>query len=685
MSNIGRQSPSASNFREKGGTSVVSSRNSNKSQTVSSNTPGPALTKVDYTCPLCMEEMDETDKKFYPCKCRYQICLWCFYHVRDQLDNKCPACRQQYENSLTNRPCDREIEPISKDEGFNWCGNTVSRITNNESNKLQNDNHDTIDHLGKSDDISNLEDMRIIQRNLVYVVGLSYSIAKREILSCENSFGKYGKILNMRILPNNNDTCSAFITYYDELSATKAIKNINGKKMFGQNIIRCSFGTNKYCNSFIRNSVCNNPNCAYVHEIVNPNDCISKSELINFHSSNKFALKPLRELKQNAKNGHEIYNKDRRAIKSKGRRPYSNTNNQNYNSTDKNEDEIRELNEQEVNNKQNDSQEPIEALSNDQNTSTSQETLEECKISQNNHETQSIHEQEQVHSVNEEPTYEYKRENIIGEDNRIDNRKIKGIEEDEKIQTNSNTKGGIQIDTNIESFSSINFGSNNLQKAGNGCPIGMHENLQNITQTIPNSIYYYPTPNINQEKEEKPMNLEFHRNNNSHMHEIHMQKFPHPSIISNHQLDSYIQFNQAQIQNQLYAINGAIPQKLVECNDNINPENDLFELEIKNNIEKMIEETCEGPIHMQDRQNPLISLNSLENGQHFHSFFSNQLGQNCASNNRKTFSDVQAGIIQGIQNRDITEQINVGNSSLESGINILRAMMPHANITIQGQ
>ncbi|KAH8581979.1 Not4hp Mot2p [Cryptosporidium sp. chipmunk genotype I] len=700
MSTLGRQGPTVSNFKEKGGISVAMNRNSNKTQTMNNNTSGPDLTKVDYTCPLCMEEMDETDRKFFPCKCRYQICLWCFYHVRDQLDNKCPACRQQYENSLTSKSCDREIEPLSKDEAFNWCGNTVSRTTNNETSKAQSDNDNNIDHLGRSNDTSNLEDMRIIQRNLVYVVGLSYSVAKREILSCENSFGKYGKILNMRILPNNNDTCSAFITYYDELSATKAIKNINGKKMFGQNIIRCSFGTNKYCNSFIRNSVCNNPNCAYVHEIVDSNDCISKSELINFHSSNKFALKPLRELKQNAKNGQEIYRKDKKPIKSKGRKPYSNTNNQNYNCTERNEDEIRELNEEE-NEGLHDSHKPIEMPTNhqciptnqDSSISENQETLEECKTSQNSLETYSIHEQghaifqelKEAHLPNKEPTYECGGENFVGEDNRIENREFEEIKDYERVQANSNIKGGIQIDTNIESFNSINFGSNNLQKSGSCYPIGIHENFQGITQTMPSNIYYFPARNINQEKEEKSLNLEFPRKNSSPMHEIHMQKFSHPSLISNRHLDNHIQLGHAQIQSHLYTINGAIPQKPIEYIDHINQDNDLLELEIKNNIEKMIEETCEGSSHIQERQTPLIGLNSLENGQPFHSIFSNQLGQNCASNNRRTFSDVHAGIIQGIQNRDIREQINVANSSLESGINILRAMMPHANITIQGQ
>ncbi|CAI7782532.1 unnamed protein product, partial [Closterium sp. NIES-54] len=56
---------------------------------------------TDYTCPLCMEEMDSTDRKFQPCQCGYQICLWCWHHImemanKDHLEPRCPACRSPY-------------------------------------------------------------------------------------------------------------------------------------------------------------------------------------------------------------------------------------------------------------------------------------------------------------------------------------------------------------------------------------------------------------------------------------------------------------------------------------------------------------------------------------------------------------------------------------------------------------
>ena len=47
-------------------------------------------------CPLCMEELDITDRNFRPCKCGYQICLGCLHKMRESSAFRCPACRAPY-------------------------------------------------------------------------------------------------------------------------------------------------------------------------------------------------------------------------------------------------------------------------------------------------------------------------------------------------------------------------------------------------------------------------------------------------------------------------------------------------------------------------------------------------------------------------------------------------------------
>ncbi len=50
----------------------------------------------DCDCPICTEPFDDTDKLFFPCKCGFQICLWCFDKVKAS-DGRCPACRAEYD------------------------------------------------------------------------------------------------------------------------------------------------------------------------------------------------------------------------------------------------------------------------------------------------------------------------------------------------------------------------------------------------------------------------------------------------------------------------------------------------------------------------------------------------------------------------------------------------------------
>jgi hypothetical protein len=51
---------------------------------------------IDADCPLCCEPFDDTDLAFTPCRCGYKVCLWCYHRLKDDIDGKCPGCRQRY-------------------------------------------------------------------------------------------------------------------------------------------------------------------------------------------------------------------------------------------------------------------------------------------------------------------------------------------------------------------------------------------------------------------------------------------------------------------------------------------------------------------------------------------------------------------------------------------------------------
>ncbi|KAG2448503.1 hypothetical protein HYH02_006394 [Chlamydomonas schloesseri] len=48
------------------------------------------------TCPLCVEDLDETDMSFQPCPCGYRMCLFCFEKLKLHCNSVCPNCRRGF-------------------------------------------------------------------------------------------------------------------------------------------------------------------------------------------------------------------------------------------------------------------------------------------------------------------------------------------------------------------------------------------------------------------------------------------------------------------------------------------------------------------------------------------------------------------------------------------------------------
>jgi CCR4-NOT transcription complex subunit 4 len=138
-----------------------------------------------------------------------------------------------------------------------------------------------------------LSSYRIVQRNLVYVIGLSSQLATEEvicvyqILRSDPYFGQYGKIVKTVVntdKPFNprgqtKPTFSAYITYSNDKEASLAILAAGGVSLH-DNVIRTSYGTTKYCTFYIRDQTCTNPDCLYLHSKAQSSDIISK---VAFH------------------------------------------------------------------------------------------------------------------------------------------------------------------------------------------------------------------------------------------------------------------------------------------------------------------------------------------------------------------------------------------------------------------
>lgn len=243
----------------------------------------PQLTTMsdqgEKTCPLCAEEMDLTDQQLKPCKCGYEICVWCWHHImdmaeKDDTEGRCPACRVPYDKE--------KIVGTAEN-----CGRLVAEI--NTERKMKSQKAKT--NKASSEGRKQLSSVRVIQRNLVYIVGLPLTLADEDLLQHKEYFGQYGNVLKVSMsrtaagviqqFPNN--TCSVYITYAKEDEAIRCIQSVHGYVLEGRSLKAC-FGTTKYCHAWLRNVPCSNPDCLYLHEIGSQEDSFTKDEIISAYT-----------------------------------------------------------------------------------------------------------------------------------------------------------------------------------------------------------------------------------------------------------------------------------------------------------------------------------------------------------------------------------------------------------------
>ncbi|XVF68631.1 hypothetical protein PTKIN_Ptkin11bG0017000 [Pterospermum kingtungense] len=229
------------------------------------------------TCPLCAEDMDLTDQQLKPCKCGYEICVWCWHQImemaeKDDTEGKCPACRSAYDKERIvgmAANCERMVAEISLEKKMK---SQKAKAKSSEGRKQ-------------------LSSVRVIQRNLVYIVGLPLNLADEDLLQRREYFGQYGKVLKVSMsrtaagaiqqFPNN--TCSVYITYSKEEEAIRCIQSVHAFVLECRPLKAC-FGTTKYCHAWLRNAPCSNPDCLYLHEIGSQEDSFTKDEIISAYT-----------------------------------------------------------------------------------------------------------------------------------------------------------------------------------------------------------------------------------------------------------------------------------------------------------------------------------------------------------------------------------------------------------------
>ncbi|KAJ7090331.1 hypothetical protein B0H15DRAFT_838159 [Mycena belliarum] len=223
----------------------------------------------DAECPLCLEEMDISDLNFKPCVCGYQICRFCWHHIKENLNKRCPACRRVYTDEGV------EFKPIATQDH--------KRLT--QQKKQRERERKELDTLGRR----HLANVRVVQRNVVYVVGIGPRFAKEELIPTLRSneyFGQYGKITKILLVKRTPSGGGApvvglYITYHRREDAARAISAVDGTASpgGGRDIMRASHGTTKYCMSFLRGVSCSDHGCMNLHEWGDEKDCFTKEDL----------------------------------------------------------------------------------------------------------------------------------------------------------------------------------------------------------------------------------------------------------------------------------------------------------------------------------------------------------------------------------------------------------------------
>lgn len=134
----------------------------------------------------------------------------------------------------------------------------------------------------------NFQNVRVLQRNLLYVVGLPPSISREDILKKREYFGKFGRIVKVainrkQIHSDSRASYSAYVTFKRSADAEIAIRAVNGTSLEGR-VVRATYGTTKYCSYFLRHVPCNNPGCLYLHELAKVEDCYTKVTINHYLS-----------------------------------------------------------------------------------------------------------------------------------------------------------------------------------------------------------------------------------------------------------------------------------------------------------------------------------------------------------------------------------------------------------------
>lgn len=123
--------------------------------------------------------------------------MWCWHRIKEQESGLCPACRTPYGDDPHEFSAVDVEEVLKAKKEKEAAERERKRNNHHDGNSLDGEGMPLAGMKGQMDvprDRSQLANMRVIRRNLVYAVGLPINMATEEVLRKADYFGQYGKI-----------------------------------------------------------------------------------------------------------------------------------------------------------------------------------------------------------------------------------------------------------------------------------------------------------------------------------------------------------------------------------------------------------------------------------------------------------------------------------------------------------
>ena len=194
------------------------------------------------------------------------------------MNGLCPACRRPYNDK------DIEYKVITPEETAIHRARQVQKQKKNLQAQLKEKQKAEADSLSRK----HLAGLRVVQKNLVYVTGLSPKLQEEELLHTlrgDTYFGQYGKIIKIVVSKARDrlDSVGVYVTYEKKEDAASCIAAVDGSPN-GDRTLRAQFGTTKYCSAYLRGDACMNRNCMFLHEAGEAGESYSRADLSSMNA-----------------------------------------------------------------------------------------------------------------------------------------------------------------------------------------------------------------------------------------------------------------------------------------------------------------------------------------------------------------------------------------------------------------